>query len=704
MSETAIVIPTILSLAVDPEGIATLTIDQPGSKVNVLNQQLSEELAAQLPQIRQRRELRGLIIASAKSKQFIAGADIGMIKGVQSIEQGRQISRQAQKLLSDLESLPFPVVTAINGNCLGGGLEVALAATYRICADDNYQIGLPEVQLGLLPGAGGTQRLPRLIGLTSALDMILSGRRLRPARALKAGVVDEVVPPGRLLERARQALLELIEHRGPAAEKVRQRSRSGAAQFLEKVAARSFLQAKVSKDLQKKTRGHYPAPFKALEAVLASVKSHEAQGYELEAELFGECACTSVSKGLIHVYEITTSNRAKSDERAAAHPFEPKSIGVLGAGLMGSGIATVLAAQGYNIRVKDMRLESLGKCVAYADRVYTKELERKRIRPFEKAQRLHRISTTTSYQGFQQADIVIEAVFEDMQIKQSVLKDVEANCKPNTIFATNTSSLPIGEIAKAAARPENVIGMHFFSPVDKMQLVEVIVTPQTAEWVTAATVALGKKMNTHVVVVGDGPGFYTTRALAAYLAQAILLFMDGAHADQIDDALVELGFPVGPMLLMDEVGLDVAHKVVKVMTEYLPERFSIPERWQGLLSDGRQGKRDGRGFYLYKGKTREPDPELHDKASQGNPPRVISTREIQDRCLFAFLCESLHCLKEGVLRSKDDGDLAAIFGLGFPPFLGGPFHFMETTGATEVERKLKELAIRHGKTFLPPAT
>lgn len=698
MSESA-----ILSLTVDPDGYATLTMDQPGSPVNVLNQQLSREMAEQLTTLRQRSDVKGLILRSAKNRQFIAGADIREIKDVDSIEKGRQISRGGQKLLAELEALPFPVVTAINGHCLGGGLETALATTYRIAADDNYQIGLPEVQLGLLPGAGGTQRLPRLIGLTSALDLILTGRRVRPARALKLGIVDEVVPTDRLLERASKAVREIVAQSGSAADKLRKRSRSGATQFLEKMAARSFLSAKVSKDLQKKTRGHYPAPFKALEAVIASTKSREADGYELEAELFGECAATSVSKGLIHVYNITTANRASSDALSAKHPFKPDTVGVLGAGLMGSGITTVLAAQGYNVRVKDTRLESLGKCLAYADRVFSKDVERKRIRPFEKSQRMHRISETTTYQGFSKADIVIEAVFEDLALKHRIIEEIEAECGPNAIFATNTSSLPIGEIAKVAKRPENVIGMHFFSPVDKMQLVEVVVTPQTSETVTAATVGLAKKMNTHVVVVGDGPGFYTTRVLAAYLAQAILLFIDGAHADQIDEAMVELGFPVGPMILMDEVGLDVGTKVIKVMTEYLPARFSIPERWNGLLADGRQGKRDGRGFYLYKGKAKEPDPELHDKASQGSSPRVITTREIQDRCLYAFLCESLHCLEENILRSKDDGDLAAIFGLGFPPFLGGPFHFMESTGRAEISRKLAELEKRYGVAFQEPA-
>lgn len=693
-----------LQLQLNEDGIAVLTLDQADSKVNVLGPDLFAELSEAIGSLEQNPACKGLLIRSAKRGQFIAGADIQMIKQVKSIEGGRHLSQEGQRLFARLENLKFPTVCAINGNCLGGGLELALATNYRLASDDNFTLGLPEVQLGVIPGAGGTQRLPKLIGLQAALELILSGKKLRPAGALKQGVVDEVVPASLLEQRAHQALQELIAKKGKAHDKSGQRGTSTSRRFFESLAARSFLPATVRRDLLKKTKGHYPAPLKALEAVLASQSRSSVEAYQTEAELFGECSASSVSRALIHLYEITTANRAQADKLAAEHPWSPTPVGVLGAGLMGSGIATVLAAQGYNVRIRDTREQGLAGCVAYADKVYARDEKRRRIRKFERQQRLSRISPTMEYRGFDQCSVVIEAVFEDVELKRQMVADIEKLGHPNAVFATNTSSIPIAKIAAQAKHPERIIGMHFFSPVEKMQLVEVIVTPQTAPEVLAATVALGKKMNTHVVVVGDGPGFFTTRVLAAYLAQAILLYLEGAHADQIDEALTSLGFPVGPMVLMDEVGLDVAEKVIKVMSEAIPERFAVPENWKTILRPGKRGKKDGRGFYLYTKKTKEPDAVLYEMATKGVKARVISASEIQDRCLYAFLAECIRTLDEGILRSKDDGDLASVFGLGFPPFLGGPFHFMGEIGQNEVARKLTALQSRYGALFEVPSS
>jgi 3-hydroxyacyl-CoA dehydrogenase / enoyl-CoA hydratase / 3-hydroxybutyryl-CoA epimerase len=684
------------------EGIATLCLDQADSKVNVLGPELFGELQTAVSKLENDSSCTGLLITSAKSGQFIAGADISTIKGVRSIEAGRTISREAQILFDRLERLKFPTVVAINGNCLGGGLELALATGYRLASDDRYTIGLPEVQLGVIPGAGGTQRLPKLIGLKAALDLILAGKRIKPSAALKQGVVDEVVPASLLESRALAALKELIAKKGRACERVAKRERSVSTKLLENLAARSFLPTAVRRELLKKTKGQYPAPLKALEAVLASQGKNREEGYQLEAELFGECSAGSVSRSLIHLYEITTANRSASDQLAAQHPWKTTPIGVLGAGLMGSGISTVLANLGFQVRVRDPREQGLAGCLAYADKVNAKDEKRRRIRKFDRQQRLSRISPSLDYSGFDHCSFVIEAVFEDVDLKRQMVKEVAEHSGPQTIFASNTSSIPIHQIAEASEHPDRVIGMHFFSPVEKMQLVEVVVTPQTSPEVLSATVGLAKKMNTHVIVVGDGPGFFTTRVLAAYLAQAIALYMEGAHADQIDEAMTSLGFPVGPMVLMDEVGLDVAQKVIKVMANALPERFSVPERWQDMMREGKRGKKDGRGFYKYDAKTKEPDFELYDIATKGINARIISPIEIQDRCLYAFLAECTRTLEEGILRSEADGDLASVFGLGFPPFLGGPFHFMSEIGQNEVARKLASLESRYGPLFSIP--
>jgi len=694
-----------LKLEIKENGTAIVTLDMADSKVNLINSELLMEFRDTLSEIITNPAVRALVVNSAKPGQFIAGADIKLIQGIHSIEAGYQLCIQAQEIFSKLAGLTIPTVCAIQGPCLGGGLEIALCLQYRLASDESSTVlGLPEVQLGVIPGLGGTQRLPRLVGLQTALDMILTGRKVKAARALRLGVVDELVPAELLQKRALQAATELRDRTGQAWGNVQKRGQSKASNWLGKLAARSFLPMKLRQDLEKKTKGHYPAPFKALESVLNSQKTPLPEGLRLEAELFAECATTSVSKSLIHLYEITTQNRADSAKRAESVEAEKRKIGVLGAGLMGGGITAVAAAQGYPVAVKDQTPEAAGRALAYADRVYTREVERKRIRAFEKGLRLNRIFPTTSYQSFDNATLVIEAVFEDLAVKHQVLQEIE-KINPDAIFASNTSAIPIGEIAKAARKPENVLGMHFFSPVEKMQLVEVITTPQTSEAALNRVVKLSREMNTHVIVVGDGPGFFTSRVLSAFLGQALLCYVEGTSADQIDQAMVEVGFPVGPMTLIDEVGIDVGGKVMKVMNDHMPERFPKPAGWEVISADGRAGKKSNKGFYLYSKGKKVPDGTLHQQVvSAGGKTRSLSRKDIQERCLYAFLCESLHCLEEGILHSQDDGDLASVFGLGFPPFLGGPFFLIKQQGLDTTLRKLEELQNRFGSSFAPPQT
>jgi 3-hydroxyacyl-CoA dehydrogenase/enoyl-CoA hydratase/3-hydroxybutyryl-CoA epimerase len=691
-----------LSLEIKENGTAVITLDMAESKVNLINFDLLTEFKEALDELTANGSARALVVTSAKKGQFIAGADIKLIQGIHSIESGYQLCVQAQQIYTQLATLNIPTVCSIEGPCLGGGLELALCSQYRLASDDGSTVlGLPEVQIGVLPGLGGTQRLPRLIGLQSSLDMILTGRKVKPARALKLGLIDEMVPASLLAKRAMQAASELRDRVGQAWINVQKRGQSKASSWLGKLAARSFLPIKLRQDLEKKTRGHYPAPFKALESVLNSQKTNLTEGLRLEAELFAECATTSVSKSLIHLYEITTQNRADSAKMAESVPQQKTKVGVLGAGLMGSGIATVAAAQGYPVVIKDQNAESAGRVLAYADRVYSKEVERKRIRPFEKNKRLNRIHPTLDYKSFDNADLVVEAVFEDVAVKHQVIKEIE-EVNPKAIFATNTSAIPIGDIARGATRPEQVLGMHFFSPVEKMQLVEVITTRQTSAEALHRVVKLSREMNTHVVVVNDGPGFFTSRVLSAFLGQALLCYAEGTPADQIDAALTELGFPVGPMTLIDEVGLDVAAKVMKVMNEHLPVRFPKPAGWEVISADGRAGKKSQKGFYLYSKGKKVADTALHQKVTAASATRNLSRRDIQERCLYAFLCESLHCLEEGILNSQDDGDLASVFGLGFPPFLGGPFFLMKQQGVETTTRKLEELRQRFGEAFASP--
>lgn len=683
-------------------GTALLTLDQSDSKVNLINSEMLGEIRDTLEEIAANPAVRALVITSDKPGQFIAGADIQLIKQIHSIESGYQLTRQAQAIYDRLAGLPIPTLCAIQGVCLGGGLELALCCQYRLASDEpQVVLGLPEVQLGVLPGLGGTQRLPRLIGLQSALDMILTGRKVKSPRALKLGLIDEMVPAPLLQQRALQAATELRDRIGQAWIACQKRSKTRPGDFLGKLAAMSFLPGKLRKDLEKKTRGHYPAPFKALDAIIYSQKSSLADGLKMEAELFAECATTSVSKALIHLYEITTQNRAESGRLAEKVGKQTFPVGVLGAGLMGSGIATVAAAKGYPVAIKDQNAAAAGKALAYADRVYSREVERKRIRGFEKNRRLNRISPGVEYASFANCELVVEAVFEDLGVKHAVLKEIEA-VHPEAIFASNTSAIPITDIARQAARPELVLGMHFFSPVEKMQLVEVITTSQTSEVALQKVVKLAREMNTHVVVVQDGPGFFTSRVLSAFLGQALLCYAAGTSAEAIDQALVELGFPVGPMVLIDEVGLDVAAKVMKVMNDYLPDRFARPAGWEAISADGRTGKKGAKGFYLYSKGKKVADKELHQKVMAQSQKIDLTSRDVQERCLYAFLCESLHCYEENILHAPADGDLASVFGLGFPPFLGGPFFFMQQQGLEVTLRKLEQLQSRFGVAFQAP--
>jgi 3-hydroxyacyl-CoA dehydrogenase/enoyl-CoA hydratase/3-hydroxybutyryl-CoA epimerase len=685
-------------LEISNDGVAVLTLDTPG-KLNVLSPAVFEELDERFQELGRNPEVKALVIASGKKGSFIAGADITHLATITDAAAGAEMSSQAQSVFQKLDDLPFPTVAAIDGVCLGGGLELALACSYRIITDTpGTQLGLPEVQLGLIPGAGGTQRLPRLIGFTESLDLILTGKKVRPRKAYKMGLADELVPLQLLAERARLAALELAARKGMAYERQEGRQKALTTRFAETYGVRSAIYTKAKADLKEKTGGKYPAPLAALEAVRSALRTDLAEGLAEEARHFGECAVTPESKSLIHLFMTTTELKGDSglEHGATAVARKVNNVAVIGGGLMGSGITTVLADVGARVRVKDISEETLGGTYRYLDRYLSKKVKRKHYREFERVQRLGRVTTTTEYQGFKGSKIAIEAVFEDLALKHRILAEVESHFPEDTIFATNTSSLPITEIARAAKRPEQVIGMHFFSPVERMPLVEVITHQGTADWVTATTVELAKKMKKHAIVVRDGAGFYTSRILAAMMNEAVRVLYDGATIESIDRAMEGFGFPVGPMKLMDEVGLGVAAKVMKIMTNAFPERFEAPAGWEDVL-DGRQGKSSGLGFYRYNGKSKTPDRSVYKII--GTARKAIPAEQIVERLLFAFLNECALCLQEEILRNPRDGDIGAVFGLGFPPFLGGPFLHMDRLGADRVVETLDRLASEHGPRF-----
>ena len=677
------------------DNIAVVTIDVPGEKMNTLKASFGPEVHNIIKQIRDNSALQGVVFISGKPDNFVAGADINMIAHCQTALEAQTLAHQGQQIMAEIASLPIPVVAAIHGACLGGGLELALACHARICTDDEKtKLGLPEVQLGLLPGSGGTQRLPRLIGISHALDMILTGKQLRPRQALKLGLVDEVVPHSILLT----AAIDLVaKGRQPSRMlPVRERILAGPL-------GRSLLFSIVSKKTEQKTRGNYPATQRIIDVMKVGLGQGSFSGYESEAKAFGELAMTPQSAALRGLFFASTE--LKKEHGADAQPRPINAVGVLGGGLMGGGIAFVTASKGkLPVRIKDINNDGINHALKYSWDVLDKKVRRRHMKAAERQREMARISGGTDYHGFHNRDIVVEAVFEDLALKQKMVAEIEQNAAPHTIFASNTSSLPIADIAANAARPEQVIGLHYFSPVDKMPLVEVIPHAGTSAETISTTVALAKKQGKTPIVVGDSAGFYVNRILAPYVNEAMRCLMEGEPVDKIDNALVSFGFPVGPIQLLDEVGIDVGTKISPILQNAYGDRFAAPQNIAAILNDDRKGRKNGRGFYLYPGKgsrsKKQVDPAIY-KLLGVTPKGQLAENEIAQRCVMMMLNEAARCLDEGVVRSARDGDIGGVFGIGFPPFLGGPFRYMDSRGVGEVVAQLQRLASQYGERFAP---
>ncbi|TNV18037.1 fatty acid oxidation complex subunit alpha FadJ [Buttiauxella sp. B2] len=677
------------------DNIAVVTIDVPGEKMNTLKASFGPEVHNIVKQVRDNTALQGLIFISGKPDNFVAGADINMIAHCQTAQEAQALAHQGQQIMAEIAALPIPVIAAIHGACLGGGLELALACHSRICTDDEKtKLGLPEVQLGLLPGSGGTQRLPRLIGVSNALDMILTGKQLRPRQALKLGLVDEVVPQSILLA----AAVEQVTKGRPRGRALPVRERVLAGPL-----GRTLLFSIVSKKTEQKTHGNYPATQRIIDVIKIGVGQGSFSGYEAEAKAFGELVMTPESAALRGLFFASTE--LKKENGADAQPRPISAVGILGGGLMGGGIAFVTATKGkLPVRIKDINNDGINHALKYSWDLLDKKVRRRHMKAAERQREMARISGGTDYHGFHSRDIVVEAVFEDLALKQKMVAEIEQNAALHTIFASNTSSLPIADIAANAARPEQVIGLHYFSPVDKMPLVEVIPHEGTSAETISTTVALAKKQGKTPIVVGDSAGFYVNRILAPYVNEAMRCLVEGEPVDKIDNALVAFGFPVGPIQLLDEVGIDVGTKISPILQHAYGDRFASPQSIAAILNDDRKGRKNGRGFYLYSNKgsrsKKQVDPAIYTLLGVA-PKGQLAENEIAQRCVMMMLNEAARCLDEGVVRSARDGDIGGVFGIGFPPFLGGPFRYMDSRGAGEVVAQLQRLASQYGERFAP---
>ncbi|HST07558.1 MAG TPA: fatty acid oxidation complex subunit alpha FadJ [Gemmatimonadaceae bacterium] len=709
------------------DGIAVITFDLPNESVNKLSRAVKDEFVALVARLERDTTVQGAVLISGKPDVWIAGADIEEFLQLKTAADAERLSRDGQMLLDSIERMRIPIVAAIHGACLGGGLETALACRYRIATDHPKTIlGLPEVQLGLIPGAGGTQRLPRRVGLTQALDLILTGKHVRAQKAVKIGLVDELVHPSILRSVAIARAREVAEGRRKS-----ERGGGGLKGFVLEgnPAGRALVLRKAREQTLAKSRGHYPALIAAIEAVAAGYDRGTAHGFREESRLFGEMAMTDVSRQLIFLFFATNELKKDPGVEPAHYPnlpvsaFEPlpvEKLAIIGAGFMGAGIASIAVQHGSLVRLKDADHARVAKGYAAVRDVLKERLTRKQITRVQYSDYMALLGGTVDYTGFGNVDLVIEAVFEDLAIKHQVLRETEAVISPTAIFASNTSTIPIAQIAQASSRPERVLGMHFFSPVHKMPLLEVITTAETHPQVTATAVTYGKKLGKTVIVVNDGPGFYVNRILSPYLNEAAILLDQGVAVDLIDKAIVDFGFPVGPITLVDEVGLDVATKAGKIMADAFPERMQPAKSIQAVVAAGRYGRKSKKGFYTYdkEGKKGDVDPSVYglflapgsipvapsivtEHASEPAGPPEMSSVQIQQRTVLAMLNEAVRCLADGIIRSPRDGDVGAVFGIGFPPFRGGPFRYMDTLGIQIVVQRLEDLNARFPGRFEP---
>jgi 3-hydroxyacyl-CoA dehydrogenase/enoyl-CoA hydratase/3-hydroxybutyryl-CoA epimerase len=694
-------------LEVRQDGIAVITIDDTAAPLNTITTQFGADLAAALARVEKDASVIAAVLRSGK-KDFVVGANIEMLKSIKVAAEAERMAGELARELGRLRSSRKPVVAAVHGQALGGGFELALACHAIVVSDDRKTaLGLPEVQLGLLPGANGLLRVAERAGLQVALDLGLTGKNTRAAKAKKLGLADEVCPAPLLLEVACRMARDLaagkaVTHKPP----VKLDAKLSTFALEDNPLGRRLLFKKARQETRKKTHGHYPATDRIIDVLERYGSAGFSAAAALEARSFGELVVSETASRLIGIFFATTA--LKKDTGTDDPKIKPRKVdrvAMLGGGLMGGGIAYVTLSAGIPVRLKDKDDAGVGRGLKYVRDILDERVKKKQLSREERDQQLALLTGTTDFTGMANADVVIEAVFEDLDLKQRVLRDVEAIVGPSCIFASNTSSIPITQIAAASKRPENVVGMHYFSPVHKMPLLEVIRTDRTSPEVVATAVALGKKQGKTVIVVKDGVGFYTSRIVGPYINEASHMVVEGVPVDAIDAALVDWGWPVGALQLLDEVGIDVAAHVGPIVHQAFGDRMIPPGSMDRLVADDRKGRKNGRGFYRYdeaalKDGKRQVDPSIY-KTLGVEPKAKLPPEEIQMRCSLAFINEALYCFGEGILRSPRDGDIGAIFGLGFPPFRGGPFRYVDGVGAAEVLRRVQGYADRFGKRWTP---
>lgn len=699
----------------DADGILTLTIDLPGQSMNVINADFTTDLASAIETIKTDASIKGVVITSGKASGFMAGADLkgmgglvggGAGEGSHEATKSRMAALfdnvyRLNKLFRDLETCGKPVAAAVNGLALGGGLELALACHYRVCADNpKVALGLPEVLVGLFPGAGGTQRLPRLMGVQPALMYLTQGKSMSPQEALGFKVVNELAPADSIVARAKAWALANPKAVAPWDEKGFKFP--GGVGAFNPGFAQTFMGATAM--TAKATNHNMNAPIAMLSAVYEGSQLPIDTALRVESKYLAKVVADPQAGNMIRSLFVSKQAAEKGARRPKnVAPMPPKKIAMLGAGLMGAGVAMVAAQAGVEVVLLDRDLAAAEKGKAYT----AERLAKKRTDPAKMAALLARIHPTADYADLAGCDLIIEAVFEDRGIKAEVTKAVEAVVGADTIFGSNTSTLPITGLATAWSKPANFIGIHFFSPVEKMPLVEIIVGRETGPEAIAKALDFVAAIRKTPIVVNDSRGFYTSRCFGTYIQEGLALLSEGVAPALIENIGRHMGMPVGPLAVNDEVGLDLSYKIAKQTKADLGDAYR-PSASEGVIATmnelGRFGRKGGKGFYVYPedGSKKYLWPELSVTVAELGEPSDATPEAIRERLLYRQMVECARCFAEGVLETPEDGDLGAIFGWGFLPFTGGPFSHMDTLGLANVVAILDGLTQRHGDRFAPP--
>ncbi len=698
---------------IDDDAIGWITFDDPARSLNVLSEPVMKRFAETLDEARAaagEARVRAVVIRG-KDTSFIAGADIDVIGGVEDPDLAEAQIRLGQAIFSKVTTLPVPTVAAVHGLCVGGGVEMSLSCDYRVLSDsDRTTVSLPEVQLGILPAWGGTTRLPRLIGLQAALDMLLTGKKIRASKAKRIGLASAVVPAPIFQEAVRDFTLGLIGEKGAP----RTRKRSFVQRALDDTPpGRRIVLHTARKKVLQQTGGHYPAPLAILDVLRQTLSKSVEEGLAAEAREAAVLLVGAVCKNLVHVFHMREASRKGTGlpTGSLAEPRSVTKVGVLGAGIMGGGVAHLAASRGIESWMKDIEHEAVTGGLQHAHGLFDKAVKRRRMSVREAAQAMERISGGIEYHGLSGSDVVVEAIVEKMEVKKAVLAELEGHVSENCIIATNTSSLSVEEMASALSRPERFCGMHFFNPVHRMPLVEVIRAPGTSDEAVATIYRLALDLGKVPVVVGDGPGFLVNRILGLYLNEAGFLLSDGASIEMIDRGAKRFGMPMGPLRLVDEVGIDVSTHAGASLHGALGERLTPAPALLELGRTGRLGKKGGLGFYQYEdGKDKGVDDSIYAELPSVPTPSTSSAGSltgedgedlIRRRLVLAMINEAARILGDGIAASAADVDIAMIMGTGFPPFRGGLLRFADTLHPRGLVDQLEQLAEMHGERFTP---